>query len=333
MVSSLSAFLGEIGRHQLLTPEQELMMGRKVQAMVAITERCHLAGGSGPACDYSDQEKVVIRRGERAKNQMITSNLRLVVNLAKRYQGKGLDLLDLIQEGTLGLTAPLKNTINPRTSLLPAWWIRQGLNRALSWSRTWDPVSVTKNSPNCAAKRMMQRNGLGPTTEQLSEFMAILRPMLKSARLRTASVTGACRGWSSRSDLELVMSCPAMNFPRWNVRRSPNITSVWTLLNKASLTERADGGDPAFGLDGTKSGAPWPVARHELLEGTCRRSCSGPAQLRKTGIRAASWNPPLKVEAAIANPRSAQEVNWRRSRGQSCGRDGGCRCGGQRGDR
>ena len=102
MTSSLSAFLGEIGRHQLLTPEQELMMGRKVQAMVAITERCHLAGGSGPACEYSDEEKGVIRRGERAKNQMITSNLRLVVNLAKRYQGKGLDLLDLIQEGNMG---------------------------------------------------------------------------------------------------------------------------------------------------------------------------------------------------------------------------------------
>ena len=63
MTSSLSAFLGEIGRHQLLTPEQELMMGRKVQAMVAITERCHLAGGSGPACEYSDEEKGVIRRG------------------------------------------------------------------------------------------------------------------------------------------------------------------------------------------------------------------------------------------------------------------------------
>ena len=47
MVSSLSAFLGEIGRHQLLTPEQELMMGRKVQAMVVITEPCQLAGGSG----------------------------------------------------------------------------------------------------------------------------------------------------------------------------------------------------------------------------------------------------------------------------------------------
>ena len=54
MASSLSAFLGEIGRHQLLTPEQELTLGRKVQAMVGLQERCSQAGGTGPACDYND---------------------------------------------------------------------------------------------------------------------------------------------------------------------------------------------------------------------------------------------------------------------------------------
>ena len=180
MTSSLSAFLGEIGRHQLLTPEQELMMGRKVQAMVAITERCHLAGGSGPACEYSDEEKGVIRRGERAKNQMITSNLRLVVNLAKRYQGKGLDLLDLIQEGTLGLTRAVEKydpTRGHRFSTYAYWWIRQGLNRALSTqSRTIRiPVNVNEKLTKlrAAKARLMQRNGLSPSGEQLAEFMEI----------------------------------------------------------------------------------------------------------------------------------------------------------------
>ena len=128
MVSSLSAFLSEIGRHQLLTPEQELMLGRKVQAMVGITDRCQLAGGTGPECEYSAEEKVVIRRGERAKNQMITANLRLVVNLAKRYQGKGLDLLDLIQEGTIGLVRGVEKfdpTRGYKFSTYAYWWIRQ----------------------------------------------------------------------------------------------------------------------------------------------------------------------------------------------------------------
>ena len=103
-MSSLSDFLGEIGRHQLLTPERELTMGRKVQEMVLLVNRCQEAGGKGPACEYSEAEMKKIKIGEKAKNEMITANLRLVVNLAKRYQGKGLELLDLIQEGTLGLT-------------------------------------------------------------------------------------------------------------------------------------------------------------------------------------------------------------------------------------
>ena len=66
MVSSLSAFLGEIGRHQLLTPDQELTLGRKVQAMVSLQERCSLAGGSGPDCDFVDLERRTLRNGERA---------------------------------------------------------------------------------------------------------------------------------------------------------------------------------------------------------------------------------------------------------------------------
>ena len=107
-MSSLSDFLGEIGRHQLLTPERELTMGRKVQEMVLLVNRCQEAGGKGPACEYSETERKKIKIGEKAKNEMITANLRLVVNLAKRYQGKGLELLDLIQEGTLGLTRAVK---------------------------------------------------------------------------------------------------------------------------------------------------------------------------------------------------------------------------------
>jgi len=76
-VSSFSDFLGEIGRHQLLTPERELTMGRKVQEMVVLVNRCQEAGGKGPACEYSESERKKIKIGEKAKNEMITANLRL----------------------------------------------------------------------------------------------------------------------------------------------------------------------------------------------------------------------------------------------------------------
>ena len=66
-MSSLSDFLGEIGRHQLLTPEKELTMGRKVQEMVVLINRCQEAGGKGPACEYSEVERKKIRSGERLR--------------------------------------------------------------------------------------------------------------------------------------------------------------------------------------------------------------------------------------------------------------------------
>ena len=300
MVSSLSAFLGEIGRHQLLTPEQELMMGRKVQAMVAITERCHLAGGSGPECEYNDEEKIVIRRGERAKNQMITSNLRLVVNLAKRYQGKGVDLLDLIQEGTLGLTRAVEKydpTRGHRFSTYAYWWIRQGLNRALSTqSRTIRiPVNVNEKLTKlrAAKARLMQSNGLSPTTEQLAEYMEI--PIaevedLLACELRsvTVSLQGVVKSKSDPSELVDVLPSDELP-PMERAEIAERSASVWTLLNKANLTPKERTVVTLrFGLDGTHE---WrtlaEVARHmNCSREYCRQVVQRALRkLRKTGIQ------------------------------------------------
>ena len=300
MTSSLSAFLGEIGRHQLLTPEQELMMGRKVQAMVAITERCHLAGGSGPACEYSDEEKGVIRRGERAKNQMITSNLRLVVNLAKRYQGKGLDLLDLIQEGTLGLTRAVEKydpTRGHRFSTYAYWWIRQGLNRALSTqSRTIRiPVNVNEKLTKlrAAKARLMQRNGLSPSGEQLAEVMEI--PIaevedLLACELRsvTVSLQGVVKSKSDPSELVDVLPSEELP-PLERAEIAERTASVWSLLAKANLTPKEQTVVTLrFGLDGTNE---WrtlaEVARHmNCSREYCRQVVQRALRkLRRTGIQ------------------------------------------------
>ena len=300
MVSSLSAFLGEIGRHQLLTPEQELTMGRKVQAMVALIERCQLAGGSGPACEYSDEEKRTIKRGERAKNQMITSNLRLVVNLAKRYQGKGLDLLDLIQEGTLGLTRAVEKydpTRGHRFSTYAYWWIRQGLNRALSTqSRTIRiPVNVNEKLTKlrAAKARLMQSNGLPPTSEQLAESMQISLSEVEDLlgcelRSVTVSLQGVVKSKSDPSELVDVLPSDEIP-PMERAEIAERTASAWKLLDKSNLTPKERTVVMLrFGLDGTHE---WrtlaEVARHmNCSREYCRQVVQRALRkLRKTGIQ------------------------------------------------
>ena len=300
MSSSLSAFLGEIGRHQLLTPEQELMLGRKVQAMVAITEPCLIAGGTGPSCEYNDNQRFVIRRGERAKNQMITANLRLVVNLAKRYQGKGLDLLDLIQEGTLGLTRAVEKydpTRGHRFSTYAYWWIRQGLNRALSTqSRTIRiPVNVNEKLTKlrAAKARIMQRNGLTATGEQLAEFMNL--PLtevedLLACELRSVTVSLQWIVKSKSDPSELVDILPSDEIPPMErAEIAERSASVWALLSKANLTPKEHKVVTLrFGLDGTNE---WrtlaEVARHmNCSREYCRQVVQRALRkLRKTGIQ------------------------------------------------
>ena len=300
MVSSLSAFLGEIGRHQLLTPEQELTMGRKVQAMVGLIERCQLAGGSGPACEYSDEEKRTIKRGERAKNQMITSNLRLVVNLAKRYQGKGLDLLDLIQEGTLGLTRAVEKydpTRGHRFSTYAYWWIRQGLNRALSTqSRTIRiPVNVNEKLTKlrAAKARLMQSNGLPPTSEQLAESMQISLSEVEDLlgcelRSVTVSLQGVVKSKSDPSELVDVLPSDEIP-PMERAEIAERTASAWKLLDKSNLTPKERTVVMLrFGLDGSHE---WrtlaEVARHmNCSREYCRQVVQRALRkLRKTGIQ------------------------------------------------
>lgn len=299
-MSSLSDFLGEIGRHELLTPEQELTMGREVQAMVALNERCQQAGGNGPECEYSSAEKKRFKAGERAKNQMITANLRLVVNLAKRYQGKGLDLLDLIQEGTLGLTRAVEK-YDPkrghRFSTYAYWWIRQGLNRALSTqSRTIRiPVNINEKLTKlrAAKSRLMQELGVHPSTNQIAIQMKI--PLeeveeLLACELRsiTVSLQGAVKSKADPS--ELVDILPSEEVPPMELAElAERSASAWSLLDKSNLTPKERTIlSLRFGLDGSNE---WRTLAEVARQMNCSREyCRQVVQralrkLRKTGIQ------------------------------------------------
>jgi RNA polymerase primary sigma factor len=299
MASSLSSYLGEIGRHQLLTPEQELTLGRKVQAMAALQERCRQAGGAGSACEYSDLERRTLRLGERAKNQMITANLRLVVNLAKRYQNKGLDLLDLIQEGTIGLTRAVEKydpTRGHRFSTYAYWWIRQGLNRALSTqSRTIRiPVNVNEKLTRlrAAKARYLQMHGVNPSPRQLATLLDL--PLadvddLLSCELRsvTVSLQGLVKAKADPSELVDVLPSPEPA-PMERAELAERSATVWTLLDRANLTPKERTVVMLrFGLDGSHE---WRTLAEVARQLECSREyCRQVVQralrkLRKTGI-------------------------------------------------
>jgi RNA polymerase primary sigma factor len=299
MASSLSTYLGEIGRHQLLTPEQELTLGRKVQAMAALQDRCRAAGGQGPACEFNELERRTLRLGERAKAQMITANLRLVVNLAKRYQNKGLELLDLIQEGTLGLTRAVEKydpTRGHRFSTYAYWWIRQGLNRALSTqSRTIRiPVNVNEKLTRlrAAKARYLQSHGVQPGPTQLAAMLAL--PLsevedLLGCELRsvTVSLQGAVKSKADPSELVDVLASPELP-PLERAEQAERTATVWTLLDKACLTPKERTVVMLrFGLDGSNE---WRTLAEVARQLQCSREyCRQVVQralrkLRKCGI-------------------------------------------------
>lgn len=126
-VDTISWFLKSICREPLLNAAEEIELGNQIQKMNKIIEK--------EDTNPSDQDQHVIKVGELAKHRMIKANLRLVVSIAKKYQGKGLELLDLIQEGSLGLERAVEKfdpTRGYKFSTYAFWWIRQSMTRAIA---------------------------------------------------------------------------------------------------------------------------------------------------------------------------------------------------------
>jgi RNA polymerase nonessential primary-like sigma factor len=133
-------YLQDIGRVDLLSAEQELILARMVRRRQTLLEQQQEDSAASEAwaarCDISLTElRQALHRGRRAKERMIQANLRLVVSVARKYQQRGLELLDLVQEGTLGLERGVEKfdpTRGFRFSTYAYWWIRQGVTRAIA---------------------------------------------------------------------------------------------------------------------------------------------------------------------------------------------------------
>jgi RNA polymerase primary sigma factor len=129
----IRVYLREIGRVPLLTAVEEVDLSRRVEAGVFAAER--LANETDLAPELGRDLRLVAEDGQLAKSKIIEANLRLVVSIAKRYAGRGLPLLDLIQEGNLGLIRAVEKfdyTKGYKFSTYASWWIRQAVSRAVA---------------------------------------------------------------------------------------------------------------------------------------------------------------------------------------------------------
>ena len=204
----ISWYLSTIGRIPLLTPAEEIELGNQVQAMMRLTEDCLINNESK---EFTSRERRLIRIGRRAKERMMKANLRLVVSVAKKYQGKGLELLDLVQEGSLGLERAVEKfdpTRGYKFSTYAFWWIRQSMTRAIACqSRTIRlPVHLSERLTTIRKVSLDLAHKLGamPSRAEIAEEMEIpleeLDSLLRQA-LTTSSLDAPVNGDEGRSFL------------------------------------------------------------------------------------------------------------------------------------
>ncbi|ORW52424.1 RNA polymerase subunit sigma [Mycobacterium parmense] len=179
---SVRAYLKQIGKVALLNAEEEVELAKRIEAGLYATQLMaeHAERGDKlPAAQRRDMVWIC-RDGDRAKNHLLEANLRLVVSLAKRYTGRGMAFLDLIQEGNLGLIRAVEKfdyTKGYKFSTYATWWIRQAITRAMAdQARTIRiPVHMVEviNKLGRIQRELLQDLGREPTPEELAKEMDI----------------------------------------------------------------------------------------------------------------------------------------------------------------
>ena len=199
---SVRSYLRDIGRIPLLEHDEEILLGRKVQRLMEIKSiEDELEDASQETLAHvlgitTKQLRRELRDGKRAKDKMVTANLRLVVSVAKKYTKRNMELLDIIQEGTIGLVRGVEK-FDPgrgyKFSTYAYWWIRQGITRAIAEkSRAIRlPIHVTENLNKLkkAQRELSQLNGEMPNVFQLSDYLELTVEEIKDLMCKARQPT------------------------------------------------------------------------------------------------------------------------------------------------
>jgi RNA polymerase primary sigma factor len=255
----ISWYLSTIGREPLLTAAEEIELGNQVQIMMQLLEEAKET--------YSEKERKLIRVGKRSKERMMKANLRLVVSVAKKYQGKGLELLDLIQEGSLGLERAVEKfdpTRGYKFSTYAFWWIRQSMTRAIACqSRTIRlPVHLSERLTTIRKVSLDLAHKLGalPSRREIAEALNMpldeLDGLLRQA-LTTSSLDAPVNGDEGRSFLGDLIADSSNEEPLERVERGIHHEQLGRWMSYLSDQERQVL-HLRFGLEGEE--------RHTLAE-------------------------------------------------------------------
>jgi RNA polymerase primary sigma factor len=177
---SVRAYLEQIGKVALLTAEEEIRLSQRIEAGLYAAERVGRAKETDEhlAPQLRRDLRWIMRDGERAKKHLLEANLRLVVSLAKRYTGRGVLFLDLIQEGNLGLMHAVEKfdyTKGCKFSTYATWWIRQAITRGIADQARTIRIPVPRiemiNKLGGIHRELLQELGREPAPEELAREM------------------------------------------------------------------------------------------------------------------------------------------------------------------
>ncbi|MGL5792794.1 MAG: sigma-70 family RNA polymerase sigma factor, partial [Waterburya sp.] len=235
--NSVTSYLKEIGRISLLDAREEVKLANQIQTMLPLMDK------ENPTLE----ERKVIRLGQRAKQQMVQSNLRLVVSIAKKYQNRGLSLLDLIQEGSIGLiraTEKFDPTKGYKFSTYSYWWIKQAMTRAIAnQARTIRlPIHITQdlNKIKKVTRNLYQDLGRKPTEEEIAEELEI--DVKKLTKLAQASRITKPKSLNvtideNQTELEQILADDSAS-PIDFITEQENLSKIQNLLHTLSPKQR-----------------------------------------------------------------------------------------------